>query len=85
MYCQYTPSHRLAILSYRLAQRSALYNGNCVTLHNTESWADVCGKIGVTFLVSGILWNEVEVFSADNEGSVHLGGHDGAGQDATSD
>ena len=43
------------------------------------------GEILVSLLVSGVLWNEMEIFSADNEGTVHLGGNDGACQDTTTD
>jgi hypothetical protein len=39
----------------------------------------------VTLLVSGILGDEVKVFSADDEGSVHLGGNDGTSQDTATD
>ena len=60
-------------------------NGNLVTLLDTESWADVRSKVGVSLLVSGVFGNEVEVFSSDDESSVHLGGNDGAGEDAATD
>lgn len=33
----------------------------------------------MSLLISGVFWDEVEVFSADNKGSVHLGGNDGTG------
>ena len=39
----------------------------------------------MSLLVSGVFGDEVEVFSADDEGSVHLGGHDGSGQDTATD
>ena len=42
-------------------------------------------KVLVSLLVSGVFGDEVEVFSADDEGSVHLGGDDGSGQDTTTD
>ena len=44
----------------------------------------MCGQVLVSLLVSGVLGNEVEVFSADDQGSVHLGGNDGAGEDTAS-
>lgn len=42
-------------------------------------------QVGVSLLISGVFGNEVEVFSSDDEGSVHLCGNDGAGEDATAD
>jgi hypothetical protein len=42
-------------------------------------------EVGVSLLVSGVFGNEVKVFSSDDEGSVHLCGNDGAGEDATTD
>jgi hypothetical protein len=71
--------------TYGLAQWSALSNGNLVTLLNTESWRDVRSEVLVSLLVSGVFGDEVEVFAADDEGSVHLGGHNGAGQDTATD
>lgn len=39
----------------------------------------------MSLLVTGVLGDEVEVFSTDDEGSVHFGGDDSAGEDATAD
>lgn len=39
----------------------------------------------MTLLVTGVLLDEVEVLAADDEGAVHLGGDDGAGQDTATD
>ena len=72
-------------VTYSLAQWSALANGNLITLLNTESWRDVRSEVLVSLLVSGVFGDEVEVFSADDEGSVHLGGDDGSGQDTATD
>lgn len=36
-------------------------------------------------LVAGVLGDEVEVLAADDQGTVHLGGNDGAGQDTATD
>ena len=71
--------------TYSLAQRSALTNSDLVTLLNTESWGNVSGNVLVSLLVTGVFWDEVKVFSADNEGSVHLGGNNGSGEDTTTD
>ena len=35
----------------------------------------------MSFLVSGVFRDEVKVFSADDESSVHLGRDNGSGQD----
>ena len=60
-------------------------DGDLVTLLDTECWGDVCGEVLVALLVTGVLWNEVKVFSADDEGTVHLGRNDSAGQDTATD
>lgn len=39
----------------------------------------------MALLVTGVLWDEVEVLAADDEGSVHLGGDDGSGEDTATD
>lgn len=71
--------------TYSLAQRSALANGNLITLLDTESGGNVGGEVLVALLITRVLGDKVEVLSSDNEGSVHLGGNDGAGQDTTTD
>ena len=42
-------------------------------------------EVLVSLLISGVLGDEVEVFSADDECAVHLGGNDGTGQDTATD
>lgn len=79
------PEKNVKFETYGLAQWSALPNGNLVTLLNTESWRDVRSEVLVSLLVSGVFGDEVEVFAADDEGSVHLGGHNGASQDTATD
>lgn len=56
-----------------------------VALLNTESWGHVGSQVAVSLLVSGVLGNEVKVLSSDDDGSVHLGRDDLAGQDSSSD
>ena len=88
MACQYTDTRaraRVGGSTYSLAERSALANGDLVTLLNTEGGGDVRGEVLVALLVTGVLGNEVEVLAADDKGSVHLGGDDGAGQDTATD
>ena len=43
------------------------------------------GKVLVALLVSRVFRDEMEVFSADDEGSVHFGGDNGAGEDTAAD
>lgn len=39
----------------------------------------------MSFLVSRVLGDEVKVFASNDEGSVHLRGDNGTGQDAAAD
>jgi hypothetical protein len=71
--------------TYSLAERAALANGDLVTFFNTESRGNVSGQVLVALLVTVVLGDVVEVFTADNESTVHLGGHNGTGQDTTTD
>jgi hypothetical protein len=71
--------------TYSLAERTALSNSHLVTILNTECWADVCGQVLVSLFVTRVLGYEMEIFAADDESSVHLGGDDGAGEDAATD
>lgn len=43
------------------------------------------GKVLVSLLVTRVLGDVVKVLSSDDDGSVHLGGNDGAGQDTATD
>lgn len=60
-------------------------NGNLITLLNTESWRDVRSQVLVSLLISGVFGDVVEVFAADDDGTVHLGGDDGSGQNTATD
>lgn len=73
------------VSTYGLAEGPALADGNLVTLLDTESRGNVGGKVLVTALVTGVLGDEVEVLATDDEGAVHLGGDDGAGEDTATD
>lgn len=42
-------------------------------------------KVLVALLVTCVLGDEVKVLAADDEGTVHLGGNDGTGQDTATD
>jgi hypothetical protein len=45
----------------------------------------VGSQICVALLISCVLWDEVKVFSADNQGAVHFRGNDFASQDTATD
>lgn len=68
-----------------LGDWSTLTNDNNITFLDTESWGDVGGNVLVSLLVSVIFRDVVQVFSSDDDGSVHLGGNNSTGQDLTSD
>jgi hypothetical protein len=52
-----------------LGKRPALANDDRVTRLDTESGGDVCGEVLVALLVTGVLGDEVEVFTADDQGA----------------
>ena len=52
--------------TYSLAERSALANGDLVTLLDTESGRNVGGNVLVALLVTRVLRDEVEVLAADD-------------------
>jgi len=68
-----------------LGEGPALANDDLVTGLDTESGGDVGGEVLVALLVTGVLGDEVEVFTTDDQGAVHLGGHDGTGEDTATD
>ena len=37
----------------------------------------------MSFLITGVFRDEMEVFAADDDGAVHLRGNDGTGEDTT--
>lgn len=71
--------------TYSLAQRAALANGDPVTFLNTESRGNVSGDVLVPLLVTVVLGDVVEVFTADDDGTVHLGRDDTASEDTATD
>jgi len=42
-------------------------------------------KVLVALFITSVLGDEVEVLATDNDGTMHLGGDDGAGKDTTTD
>ena len=59
-----------------LGDGSALTNSHDITGTNTEGGGAVSGNGLVALLESVVLFDEVEVITADNDGTVHLGGND---------
>lgn len=68
-----------------LGKRSALANGDLIALLDTESGRNMGGEVLVALLITRVLGDEVQVLSSDDDGSVHLGGNNGAGQDTATD
>ena len=68
-----------------LGERSALANDDGVTFVATEAGRDMGSNVGVALLVTLVFLDVMEVISADDDGSVHFGGVDLAGQDSTTD
>lgn len=71
--------------SNSLRDWSTLTDSNNVTNLDTESWRNVDWNVLVSLFVSVVLWNVVQVVSSDDDGTVHLGGDNGTGQDLTTD
>lgn len=66
-----------------LGQWAALTNNNFITQVNTESRADVHRQVGVTTFVTVVLGNVVQVFTTDDDSTLHLGGDHTSWQDTT--
>ena len=71
--------------TYRLAKWPTLANRHCITVVHAEARGHMRRKVLMPLLVPGVLWNEMEVFSADDKRSVHLRRNNGAGKDSTAD
>jgi hypothetical protein len=52
-----------------LGEGPALADDDCVTGLDTEGGRDVSGEVLVALLVTGVFGDEVEVFTADNQGT----------------
>lgn len=68
-----------------LGEGTALANGDGVANLDTESGRNVGGNVLVTLLVTRVLGDEVEVLSADDDGTGHLGRDNLAGEDTATD
>ena len=71
--------------TYSLAQRPTLAHSHLITFLHTESGTDVRGQVLMSLLISGVLWDEVEVFAADDESAVHFGADNGTSEDTAAD
>lgn len=71
--------------TYRLAQRSALPDGNLIPFLHTKCRRNMRSQILMSFLVSGVFRHEMEVFASNDQRSMHLGRDDGAREDPTTD
>lgn len=71
--------------SNSLGDWSTLTDSDNVTNLDTESWRNVDWDVLVSLFVSVVFWNVVQVVSSDDDGTVHLGGDNGTGQDLTTD
>lgn len=76
---------KLFEVTYCLAQRSALSNGDLISLLYTKCGRNMSSQILVSLLISGVFGNEMEVFAADDESSMHFGRDNGAGKYSTTD
>lgn len=56
-----------------------------ITFFDTERWRNMSGQIFVSLFISRVFGDEMKVFAADDESSMHLGRNDGASQDSSSD
>lgn len=65
--------HTQHIETHSLRQRSALTHYDSVSLMASEARGNVCSNIRVTLLITLVFLNVMEVISAHNDGSVHLG------------
>ena len=72
--------HLEGVETNSLRQRAALTNDNLITFVATEARGDVGRDVGVTLFITLVLANEVQVIHAHDDGAVHLGGLDDAGQ-----
>lgn len=68
-----------------LGERAALANSDNVTLRDAEGRRDVSGHVLVALLVTVVLRDVVQVLTADDDGTVHLGGDNGTTEDTATD
>ena len=74
-----------AEVTYRLAQRSALSNGNLITFLHAECRRNMSSQIPMSLFIPGVFGDKMKVFAPDNDCSMHLRRDDGASQNSTTD
>lgn len=68
-----------------LREWAALTDGNDITLVKTEAWADVGWDVLVSLFVSLVLWNVVQIVTADDDATVHFVSTNDATEDSSTD
>lgn len=68
-----------------LAEWSAFTNDDNISFLNGEGWRAVDWKISVSFFISIVFWNVVEIISSDDDGSLHFCGNTDTLEDLSSD
>ena len=71
--------------SDRFGKRTALTNSDKISVLNRKGWRAVSSNVLVSFLVTTVLSDVVQVVSSDNDSSLHLGGHDLSFEDSSTD
>ena len=66
-----------------LGKRTALSNGDDITLLDCERWRAVNSNVLVTLFETTVLDNVVQVVPSNDDGSLHLGGNDQTRQDSS--
>ena len=69
----------------RLGQRTALSNGDNISLLNGEAGAAMRMNVLVTLLITLVLGDVVEVVTTNDNGALHLGGDDETLEDLSTD
>lgn len=67
----------------RLAERTALSNSDNITILHVKGWRAVNSNVLVPLLETSVLGNVVQVVSANDNGSLHLGGNHQSLENAT--
>lgn len=68
-----------------LGEWAALTDGNDITLVETEAWAQVSWDVLVSLFISLVLWNIVQVVTADDDATSHLVSTNDTTEDSATD
>jgi len=77
--------HVQHVEAHGLGQGAALADGDDITLLHAEGGAEVSRQGAVSLLKTAVLGDVVQVVTADDQGAVHLGGHNHALENAAAD